>query len=320
MTDAGSNSRGRLDWATVTVLVLVLAACDGGGTDADGALARPPVADDCGATAVLEGGECREFAVRIDARATTAFVEDGQPVELEIVLFKPPGEARYPVLMFNHGSTGNGSDPTLFGETFISKSISRFFVERGWMVAYPQRRGRGRSDGLYDEGFKPDRSGYSCVQGPALAGAERALEDLEAATEWLRSRADVDTTRMLVGGTSRGGVLSVVLAARRPEVFRGALNFVGGWLGEGCGDHASVNRSLFVSAAPFQGPSLWLYGANDSFYSLEYSRSQHAAYVQAGGLGSFHQFTRAPGLNGHFLINDPALWTDVVDEFLDGLQ
>ena len=91
---------------------------------------------------------------------------------------------------------------------------------------------------------------------------------------------------------------------------------VGGWLSEGCGDDAAVNQSLFLSGATFQGPSLWLYGANDSFYSLEYSRSNHAAYVQTGGLGTFHDFIRAPGLNGHFLINDPALWTDVMEAFL----
>ncbi len=42
------------------------------------------------------------------------------------------------------------------------------------MVAFPQRRGRGQSDGLYDEGFKPDRSSYSCQEDLTLGGAERA--------------------------------------------------------------------------------------------------------------------------------------------------
>jgi dienelactone hydrolase len=246
-------------------------------------------------------------------------LEDGEPVSLEVVLFKPEAQGRFPTVVFNHGSTGNGSDPSLFGLTFTSKAVARHFVERGWMVAFPQRRGRGRSDGLYDEGFRPDRGGYSCAQDVALAGAERALDDLDAVTDWLRGRADVDTTRMLVAGTSRGGILSIAHAARRPDVFRGAVNFVGGWLGEGCGDYRSVNRMLFEAGAAFAGATLWLYGLNDSFYGLEHSRSNFAAFTARGGIGEFHEFRRAPGLNGHFLVNDPALWAFTMDEYVDRL-
>jgi len=64
---------------------------------------------------------------------------------------------------------------------------------------------------------------------------------------------------------------------------------------------------------------LWLYGANDSFYSLPYSRTNFGAYTMAGGLGEFHAFMRASGLNGHFLINDPGLWETTLDAFLDQL-
>jgi hypothetical protein len=46
----------------------------------------------------------------------------------------------------------------------------------------PQRRGRGRSDGLYDEGFSADRrQGYTCDFAKSLSGAERALDDIGAA-------------------------------------------------------------------------------------------------------------------------------------------
>ena len=136
------------------------------------------------------------------------------------------------------------------------------------MVAFPQRRGRGQSDGLYDEGFTLDRSGYSCEHDLALLGAAHALEDLDAITDWLRNRMDVDTTRLLVGGTSRGGILAVAHTAQRPDVYLAAINFVGGWIAEGCGDYRSINRTLFVNGAAFPGPSLWLYGEYDSFYGL----------------------------------------------------
>jgi predicted peptidase len=132
-------------------------------------------------------------------------------------------------------------------------------------------------------------------------------------------RADVDTTRLLISGTSRGGILSVAYVARRPEVYLGAINFVGGWLGEGCGDFETVNRQLFVGGAAFPGTSLWIYAENDSFYSLAHSRSNYDAFSQAGGVGDFAVLRRDAGRNGHFIINDTDRWGVTVDAYVDGL-
>lgn len=270
----------------------------------------------CEVATAWSGTACLRFATRSVVRAPTPFVEGGVAVELEVVLYTPPGPPPFPTVMFNHGSTGDGSDPALFTLTFTSESVARFFAERGWLTAFPQRRGRGASGGLYDEGFTANRSGYSCVQSVALAGADRALADLDAAVDYLRSRADVDSTRMIAAGTSRGGILALAHVARRPDVHRGAINFVGGWLGEGCGDFAAVNRTLFQQGAGFPAPTLWLYAQNDSFYSLAHSQSNFAAYTNAGGLGVFETYARAAGLNGHFLHNDAALWDSDVDDYL----
>ena len=299
--------------ACIALVLFLMSACGGGGSSAT---VSEPVSDSCDATSVLENGACRTFAVMSNERILTPYTENGESVSLEVVLFKPPVEGRYPTMVFHHGSTGDGSDPSRFGSTFYSKSIAFYFVERGWIVAFPQRRGRGKSDGVYDEGFKPDRSGYSCEEELALAGAAHALKDLDVITDWLRNRMDVDTTRLLVGGTSRGGILAVAHTAQRPDVYLAAINFVGGWIAEGCGDYQSINRTLFVDGAAFPGPSLWLYGENDSFYSLPYSRSNFDAFTRAGGMGSMIELERSPGLNGHFIINDLALWEPALDDFI----
>lgn len=313
------NSRW-LALACALFLLFVLTACGGGGGGSPPPPAAPaPIDPGCDSVSVFENGACRVFGRRIDTRASTPFTENGAAVTLEVVLFKPLADGRYPTLVFHHGSTGNGSDPSLFTETFTSKAIASWFVDRGWIVAFPQRRGRGQSDGLYDEGFTPNRSGYSCEADLSLAGADRALADIEAATDWLRGRADVDTTRMLIGGTSRGGILSIAFMPRQPDVYLGALNFVGGWIGEGCGDFRQINRELFVRGATWAGRTLWLYAENDPFYSIAHSRDNHDAYTTAGGLGDFELLQRDPGLNGHFVINDPALWGPAVEAYVDAL-
>ncbi len=273
----------------------------------------------CETASAWDGTACTTFSVRLDERANTPFVENGTSVELEVVIFKPAGPGPFPTVMFNHGSTGDGSDPSLFSLTTISETVAKFFTDRGWLVAFPQRRGRGQSDGLYDEGFNANRTFYSCQADISLAGAERALEDVNAAVDWLRNRTDVDTTRMLSSGVSRGGVLSLVHLADRPDVFLGAVNFVGGWTGEGCGDYIAINRTLFTQGASFPDDTLWLYGNNDSFYTVEHSRSNFDAFTTAGGLGEFNVYTRAPGLNGHFLTNDPSLWGDDLNAYLNAL-
>lgn len=312
------RGRAGTPWAAALALVLAAAGCGGGGGDGGGSPGTPPPApsSNCAAGSAWDGTVCKLFATVTTVRAPTPYVEGGAPIELEVVLYTPPGAGPFPTVMFNHGSTGDGSNPSLFDDTFTSEAVARFFAERGWLTAFPQRRGRGGSGGLYDEGFTASRSGYSCEAAVALAGAERALADLDAAVDYLRSRADVDSTRMLVAGTSRGGILSIAHLARRPEAYRGGINFVGGWLGEGCGDHAAVNRTLFVAGAGFAGPSLWIYARNDSFYSVAYSESNFDAFTAAGGLGRFELYARAAGLNGHFIHNDADRWGPAVAAYL----
>jgi hypothetical protein len=147
----------------------------------------------------------------------TTLNEDGRPVRLEVVLAKPAGSGPFPLAVLNHGSTGRGTNPALFKQTQWSPELADFLVDRGWMVAFPQRRGRGKSDGIYDEGFAADRTqGYSCDPNRSLLGADRALTDIGAAIEALRRRTDVAMTPILIGGVSRGGILSIAYAGQHP--------------------------------------------------------------------------------------------------------
>lgn len=158
--------------------------------------------------------------------------QEGRPIHLEMVTYKPSGNGPFPTLLFNHGSTGMGKDAAVFATTVTSPALARFFNDRGWMVVFPQRRGRGKSGGVYAEGLEPDGSGYSNRPECALAGFGHALHDVECAVAHLLERPDVDRDRLLIGGHSRGGFLALAAAGAQPGLFQGVLNFVGGWVDE----------------------------------------------------------------------------------------
>jgi predicted acyl esterase len=82
---------------------------------------------------------------------------DGETVQLAMRIYKPSTGGPAPTLVFNHGSTGRGTDPSIFVRPIDFPPLAQFFVERGWAVVMPARRGRGGSEGQYDEGFAPNR-------------------------------------------------------------------------------------------------------------------------------------------------------------------
>jgi dienelactone hydrolase len=293
----------------VIAVSLLCAACAG---------SSPTGTEPCDPGFDRNGAVCTPFALRSTLLVPTPWVEQGAAVTLELIVYQPLDAAGpTAAVVFHHGSTGNGDNPALFGLTYESQSLARFLTERGWTVLFPQRRGRGRSGGLYDEGFTADRSRYSCEAAAALTGLERALEDASVVTDFVLALDEVDPQRLLVGGVSRGGILAAAHAERRETAYRGVVNFVGGWLGEGCVGAATLNRSTFERAADQPSPVLWLYGENDPFYSIGHSRANFDAFVAAGGVGAFHQYRRAsPTASGHLIINEPVLWSGDLEAFL----
>jgi pimeloyl-ACP methyl ester carboxylesterase len=254
--------------------------------------------------------------------------EDCNPVRLETVIFKPPGPGPFPLAVINHGSTGRSLKLELAKQTWVSLELADFLNKGGWLVAFPQRRGRGRSDGLYDEGInRIDKFGakfglkpsYACDTDIALKGADRALTDIDAAIASLRYRQDVADAPVLIGGQSRGGALSVAYAGLHPDQTLGVVNFVGGWLSDSCPEAEFANQTLFARGGRYGRSTIWLYGHDDQFYSVDQSKKNFVAFEKAGGQGKFFEFDM-PGEQGHEVIHYPDLWSGVVGDYLNSLS
>jgi dienelactone hydrolase len=246
--------------------------------------------------------------------------DDGNPIRLETVIFKPTGPGPFPLAVFNHGSTGGHPTPELLKQTWISLEVADFLNKRGWLVAFPQRRGRGKSDGFCDEELgRPGKDKFACQTDTALADADRALTDIDAAIAILRRRQDVAPGPVLIGGHSRGGVLSVAYAGMQSEQTLGVINFVGGWSGEGCANSELINQTLFVRGVRYGQSTIWLYGQRDRFYSMAHSRKNFAAFENGGGHGKFFEFDM-PRDVGHNVIHYPDLWATAVSDYLDLLS
>ena len=242
---------------------------------------------------------------------------DGETAKLATITYKPAGEGPFPTLIYHHGSTGGGLDPSIFARPYDPKPLVDWFMARGWAVVLPSRRGRGGSEGTYDEGFAADRAqGYSCEPALSLPGADRALRDIDAITPVILAQPFVDRSRVAIGGQSRGGILAVAWSGRQPDIPRAVVNFVGGWLSSRCWSRDEVNQSLFKRGVPYGRSTIWLYGDKDPYYPLRHSRDNFAAFEAAGGKGEFHEYAPPEGLNGHQIGSAPLLWGATLDVYL----
>ena len=234
-------------------------------------------------------------------------------ITLEATLYRPVGDGPHPVLLFNHGSTGGGNIG--LSTTMRPSRQAQFFVERGFAVLAPMRRGRGASGGAHAE--------YegTCEPDVLRAGLAHAIEDVDAALAYLRAQRWANAERVVIAGQSRGGLLSVVYAAERPGTVRGAINFAGGWTNQRCDEAGrSFNEPTFASAgARTRIPMLWLYAEEDSNYSAAWIRRYHDAFGQAGGVATF-RLVPAFGADGHRLVDRVEIWKAAADDFLRQLN
>jgi len=230
-------------------------------------------------------------------------------VMLEATLFKPDGPGPFPLVVFNHGK--NTGDLHLQPRS-RPLAFAREFVRRGYAVIAPNRQGFAGSGGTYQqEGCNVRKNG--------LAQAA----DVAATVRYMSRQSYVDASRIVVAGTSHGGLASVAYGTEAAPGVRGIINFSGGLRQDLCdGWQRNLVEAFDQYGAHTAVRSLWLYGDNDSVWTPALVAQMHDAYVSHGTQAQFIDFGRYKD-DAHRLIVDRdgvPVWWPAVHAFLADLS
>ena len=190
---------------------------------------------------------------------------------LETTIFKPDGPGPFPLLLMNHGKQP-GPSKQQKRERFVY--LATEFVRRGYAVMVPMRTGYGQSTGDYRD--------RGCDMTASAFGQARDLRDV---LDYARSESWIDAQRMVVAGQSYGGMAVLALATASEPGVRAVLNFSGGlrYDNSPCDWQATLTKAFGLLGKYNHIPTLWLYGANDSYFAPPLVVQLHQAFVGAGG-------------------------------------
>ncbi len=238
-------------------------------------------------------------------------------------VMQPPGEARRPLVVINHGSPADGSQRARMEPPRFT-ALSSWFLARGYVVALPLRRGYGEAGGAWVEGYG------SCSNPDYYSAGLQSAADVQATIDFMRTQPYVAADRSIVVGQSAGGWATVALSSKNPPGVAGMINFAGGRGGHqklpGGGIGNCTPEALVQAAAKYGAtarvPMLWIYTENDSFFEPALAKRMAAAYDASGGKATFRP-VGAFGRDGHSLAGSDSgapIWQPLVQSFLATLK
>ena len=110
-------------------------------------------------------------------------------------LITPPAPGPLPVVVFVHGSGDASRDDVWY------KQFDDFFLQRGFAVFIPDKRGAGSAGGDW-----------------RTASFDDLAEDIVAAVDALKSQRDIDGTRIALWGFSQGGWIAPLAATKSRDI------------------------------------------------------------------------------------------------------
>jgi dienelactone hydrolase len=235
------------------------------------------------------------------------------PTRLDTVVVKQEQARRLPIALITHGTPRDGDERvTRTADTMLPQA--RDLAHRGWLAVAVARRGFGRSEGGFVEG-------YDCRDPDYGRALRTAAADLWAALGAIAARPDADSSRVIGVGASVGGAAMLTLAAEHPAGLLAVVNISGGTgayaSGKNCSEDRLVDHFTQIGGA-VRIPTIWFYAANDSYFAPALVQRILTGFTAASGVAEFHGF--GPLISdGHELWGAPdgrKRWLPALDHFL----
>ncbi len=190
----------------LVALLLLLTATAGAAADPQAGPAGDP----------LGPGNKQEWWVPITTPATGSRI-----FLLETVVYRPTGDGPFPLVTINHGKPrGGGVSPqTMHPGYFLA---AQWFVDRGFAVAVPMRRGYGSSQGEIG-----DIAG-NCADRDNFTSALLTAAEMQGVIAYMQQQSFVDPKDVVVLGHSWGALGALGIAYDAPPGIVGIINFAGG--------------------------------------------------------------------------------------------
>ena len=237
---------------------------------------------------------------------------------LETVVYRPTGEGPFPLVTINHGKPRGGAAAARVMHPGYAGAAG-WFVDRGFAVAVPMRRGYGASQGEIG-----DIAG-SCNDRDYFTSARLTAAEIEGVIAYMQRQSFVDPKNVVVLGHSWGALGALGVAYDAPTGVVGIINFAGGGgsfaPGQICGGPDRLTTDIGRLGTSDHIPELWLYAENDHYFApplahamFEVYRAKARAPITFVDLPPFDT-------DGHFTIvrGAPTIWAPAVGDFLAGL-
>ncbi|HHX4648148.1 TPA: alpha/beta hydrolase family protein, partial [Burkholderia contaminans] len=124
--------------------------------------------------------------------------------------YMPDGPGPFPLIVLSHGSPPDPRDRPKVRRYRALPQI-RTFVQLGFAVIVPIRRGYGATGGVDEE------DAGSCRHPDYLTAGQQAARDVLAAVRYAQTLPQVDRNRVVLVGQSAGGFASLAAASYAPQ-------------------------------------------------------------------------------------------------------
>ena len=252
---------------------------------------------------------------------------DWPATRMKAEVFRPEGKGPFPVVVYSHGRSGKPAERAALAHG-IPLGHAGYWTSRGFAVVAPIRPGYGEAGAEDRErsGARIETDGRCGGTIRMTAASRAAAAAVRATVDWAQRQKWAETDRLLLVGTSVGGLATVVAASGRPPGLVGFVSFSGGAAGfpkerpgASCGEEEltevfrRAGRGVLV-------PSLWLYAENDTYWGAKAPRAWHEAFADGGSDTRLVVTKPVPNVDGHFLmLRGGRLWSEHVDPFVTGL-